>query len=76
MLIIRAYTVLDSLVTEVSCLNHGDDGNPAGHLLFRVSTRHQPANVLEALGVVADEVGEMVFSGDHLDLGVTDDCWG
>lgn len=54
MLVARVYTVMDSLVVEVSCVHPGDV--PTSHLLFREERAKAGLEEWEQLRALADAV--------------------
>lgn len=69
MLIVRAYSVLDQTVTEVSCI-HGDQAN---HLVYR-EQRTRIDGPSEDLWAVADALHRAVDLDERGALEWTDDC--
>lgn len=65
MLITRTYTVMDSLVVEISCVHSGDP--MASHLVFREESRGLPTSrtqVLRRMAGCLDLVALLSAQGD------------
>jgi hypothetical protein len=73
MLVIRAYTVLDLLMVEVTCAGHGD-GEQGAHMVYRAATRPlslELHDVLQECSMALFEAYHYVEQGEG---GATDDC--
>lgn len=76
MIISRCYTVMDSLVVEVTCVHSGDPS--ASHLLIREERRPRGEGMvlaLKALAEVHEIAASLVAAGHEITAGPRmDDC--
>lgn len=70
MLVIKAYSVMDQLFTEISCVV---DGGHA-HLVFREASRLEEGGFVDVFDLIETAVSHARRHALEGDVGETDDC--